>query len=133
MGIPETVPQRAVKMIQGLEHLSYEERLRQLGLFSLEKRKLKEDLITVYTYLKEWRKENEARLFSVVASARTRGNGHTLKHRRFPLNIRKRFFTVRVTEYRHKLPREVVGVSLFGNIQKLCGHSPRQPALGGPA
>jgi len=37
MGIPETVPQRAIQMIQRLEHLSYDQRLRQLGLVSLEK------------------------------------------------------------------------------------------------
>ena len=31
-----------------------------------------------------------------------------MTHRRFPLNVRKHFFTVRVTEYWHRLPREVV-------------------------
>ncbi|KFW09285.1 hypothetical protein N327_10340, partial [Fulmarus glacialis] len=35
-------------------------------------------------------------------------NGHKLEHGRFPLNIRKHFFTVRVTEHWHKLPRENV-------------------------
>ena len=36
------------------------------------------------------------------------GTGHKLKHRRFPLNIRKHFFTVMVTEHWHRLPREIV-------------------------
>ena len=69
----------------------------------------------------------------MVPGDRKRDNGHKLKHRRYPLNIRKHFFIVKVTKHRHRLPREVVGCPSLRDIQKLSGHGPGKPALGGPA
>jgi len=66
-------------MIRGLEHLSYEERLRQLGLFSLEKRSLRGDLIAVFQYLKVAYKKTGEGLFTRAYSERTRGIGFKLK------------------------------------------------------
>ena len=51
---------------------------------------------------------DSVKCFPVVPSDRTRGNRLKLKHRKFHVNMRKNFFTLRVTEHWNKLPREVV-------------------------
>ncbi|KAJ7423898.1 hypothetical protein WISP_31574 [Willisornis vidua] len=101
MDLLERVQRRATKMIRGMEHLSNEDRLRELGLFSLEKRWLQGDLRTAFQYLKGPGRKGAERRFTRACSDRPNGNGFKLKEYGFRLDIGKKF-TMRVLRHWNK-------------------------------
>jgi len=108
MDLLEGVQRRATKMIRGVEHLSCEERLGKLGLFSLEKRRHWGDLMAAFQCLKGTYQKVGERLFTSACSFRTRGYGLKLKDGRIRLDLRKIFFTMRVMRHWNWLSRETM-------------------------
>ena len=104
----EHVQRRVTRMVEELESMTYGERLRELGMCSLQQRRARGDRIAVFNYVKGNHVEEGANLFTAALETRTRSNGFKLQESRFHLNSRKHFLTVRAVRRWNKLPSRVV-------------------------
>ena len=95
-------------MIEGLESMPYEEKLRELGMCRFEKRRARGDMRAVFNYIKGRYVEEGANVFTEALESRTRSNGFKLHERWFHLNSRKHFLTVRAVRKWNMLPQRVV-------------------------
>jgi hypothetical protein len=103
----EQVQRRATKLVQEIRNLSYEERLRHLGLPTLEYRRDRSDMIQVYRILTGI-DDMDANTFFHIANSTTRGHSRKLYKRRCRTNMRKNSFAYRVVDKWNSLPEPVV-------------------------
>ena len=95
MELLERVQRRATKMIRDLEHSPYGDRLGELGLFNLEKRRLWGNLNAAFLNLEGACKHEGDQLFTQSDSDKTKGSDFVLNEGRFRLDIRWKSFTQR--------------------------------------
>lgn len=97
------------RVIKGLEYLPYEERLRELALFSLENWRFKGDSINVSKHPMANCEDDRGGFLSLIFSERTRCNDCELEYRKCHLNMRKNlFFPAKAVKYWDRLPSYVV-------------------------
>lgn len=107
IGLIEQIQKRALKMIRELEQLSYGDRLRDLELFTLEKRRLQGGFIAAFQYIKGERQ----RLFTRACSDKMQSKMFKMKEDKFRVDMTKNFFTMTVVIHLNMLPGEVVEAS----------------------
>jgi len=108
IAVLEQVQKRATKMIVGLYNLSYEGRLKVCELTTLEKRRIRGDLIETYKILKGFENVDHKKFFHLNSDCKTRGHSLKLSKCRSSLDLRKYFFSQRVVDYWNRLPQHVV-------------------------
>lgn len=106
----ERVQRRATKLVHGLQEKTYQERLKDLNMYSLEERRDRGDMIETFKYIKGINSVKEESIFKRRKTT-TRGHSFKLEGQRFKSNMRKYYFTERVVDAWNNLPAEVVAAN----------------------
>ena len=104
----ERIQRRLTKMVPRLRNKPYEERLKELNLFTLSKRRLRGDLITLFKIFKGFTNMNPDNFLTIDRSNFTRNNGFKIIGKRFKTNEAKHFFFNRIINIWNGLPSNVV-------------------------
>ena len=113
----ESVQRRMTKMIHNVRNLEYKERLKTLGLHSLERRRLRGDMIEVYKWVNGINKGDINDVLKLNQDQRTRTNGFKLEKSRFKKDIGKYWFGNRVVDMWNRLPSNVVGAETLNTFK----------------
>ena len=114
----EKVQRRATKLIPSLRNKSYEDRLVDLKLFSLEKRRVRGDMIEVWKIITEKENLNRNDFFEIEHNGITRNNGCKIVGKRFQTDIAGNWFTHRVVNEWNSLPQNVVNSATLVTFKK---------------
>ncbi len=107
----ERIQRLATRLVIGMRELPYEDRLRRLNIFSLERRRIRGELILAYNTLHGRLHFPQAEFFEAPADRDLRGHDFKLRHRSFRLLQGKAAFSVRLPISWNKLPMEMVNAT----------------------
>ena len=118
IGLLEAVQRRMTKRIQGMRDIPYNRRLKMLKLHSLERRRLRGDLIEVFKWYRGYNKGDISKVLRVSKQDRTRNNGFKIEKGRFKKEIGKNWFANRVVDEWNGLSSQVVGAKTIESFKR---------------
>lgn len=108
INILEKVQRRATKMVHGMKNLSYDQRLKSLNLFSLERRRIRGDLIEAFKILNQFENVEPNDFFRRSMTTNLRGHSDKLFKSRSVKLCRRNFFSQKIVDNWNSLPQELI-------------------------